>query len=354
MRVALAASILALAACKGGGKDKPAAGSATAPVVDVDWAACDNALAAAASAALDARPQIVIDGCKVCGDWTPLLGWATPHPEGGPKAADIEAAMARCGFCDGNAKQRFLGTLDKARGTDARTPWRQLGDVCKEKVSAVPDTRFMSAPFYALDRIARAAAAHGGDTATKLAAVEVPLPAVSVVGTGLVLPDVDRNVSSKVGTVQITLMADAIYVGKLPRARLGAAGVQVDLGPDAYPGAQTKLADLPAALQALVGEDDTITLLAPVATPAEMLVPVIAAASQVAPVYLGVNAHDAPEGWTLVGAIPVQLTSDAKPMIGVNDEMTVQNLANELAKQAGAKVTRVGVASAGGRGAPVR
>ncbi|NVB85459.1 MAG: hypothetical protein HOV81_44250 [Kofleriaceae bacterium] len=349
MRVALAASILALAACKGGNKEKPAAGSGSAaPAFDVDWKACDKALDAAASAALDARPQIIIDGCKVCGDWTPLLRWATPVTEGGPKGADIEAAMARCGFCDGNAKQRFLGTLDNARGTDARTPWRQLGDVCKEKVSAVPDTRFMSAPFYALDRIARAATARGGDTATKAAAFELPLPAVSVAGTGLVLPDVERGVSSKVGAVQITLMADAFYVGKLPRARLGASGIQVDMGPDAYPGAQTKLADLPAALKKLAGEGDTITLLAPVATPAEALVPVIAAASQVAPVYLGVNAHESPEGWTLVGAIPVQLTPDAKPAIEVSGEMTVQNLASELAKQAGAKVTRVGVASTGG------
>lgn len=354
MRVTAAAALLvaSLAACKGGDKAKPApqgsAGSA-APAVEVDWAACDKALAAAASAPLDARPQIVIDGCKVCGDWTPILRWSTPHNEGGPKQADIEAAMGRCGFCDGNGKQRFLGTLDTARGTDARTPWRQLGDMCKEKVSAVPDTRFMSAPYYALDRIARAASGRGGDTATKLAALELPLPAVSVVGTGLVLPDVERGLSSKVGTVQITLMADAIYVGKLPRAQLGASGVQVDMGPDAYPGAQTKLEDLPAALKKLAGEGDTIALLAPVATPAENLVPVIAAAAQVAPVYLAVNAHDAPEGWTLVGSIPVQLTADATPTVKVNGETTVQNLATELAKQAVAKVTRVGVANASGR-----
>ena len=341
-----AVSALALVACKG---DRAAptveggsAGSA-APAAEIDWKACDKALAAAATAPLDTRPRIVIEGCKVCGDWTPLLRWSTPSTEGGPKQADVEAAMARCGFCDGNAKQRFLGTLEKARGTEARTPWRQLGDVCKEKVSAVPDTRFMSAPFYALDRIARAAGARGGDTATKLAALEIPLPAVSVVGTGVVIPDVDKHVSPKVGALQITLLADELYVGKLPRARLGASGVQADMGADAYPGAPTKLADLPAALKKLATADDTIMLIAPVATPAEKLVPVIAAAATVAPLYLAANAHDVPEGWQLVGAIPVQLTADGKPPVKGDAEMTVQNLATELAQQAGAHVTRVGV-----------
>lgn len=346
MRAALAFALVAsLAACKGDkARPKPQAGSGSAAPLPIDWNACDHALAAASSAPLDARPQILIDGCKVCGDWTPLLRWSTPVEQGGPRGAEIEAAMARCGFCDGNAKQRFLGTLDDARGTEARTPWRQLGDVCKDKVSAVPDTRFMSAPYYALDRIARAAGARGGDTAKKLAAIELPLPAVSVIGTGLTIPDVERGVRSNAGALQITLMADAIYVGKLPRAHLGASGVQVDMGPAAYPGEQTKLEDLPAALKKLAGEGDTITLLAPVATPAENLVPVIAAAATVAPVYLGVNAHDVPEGWTLVGTIPVQLTADAKPTVKVTGEMTVQNLASELAKQAGAKITRVGVA----------
>src|SRR5204863_6249003 len=117
------------------------------------------------------------------------------HAEGGPSGAEIEAAMAVCGYCDANAKQRFLGTLDKARGGDTRTPWRHLGDTCRAAVSAVPDNRFVTAPYYALDRIARAATAHGGETAERLAAIELPLPAVSIAGTGVTLPHVDREVA---------------------------------------------------------------------------------------------------------------------------------------------------------------
>jgi hypothetical protein len=226
----------------------------------IDWAKCDAALQQAASAPLDARPLIVIDGCQVCGDWTPILKWATPEGEGGPKFAAIEATMQRCGFCDGNAKQRFLGTLDKARGTDTRTPWRQLGDVCKADVSAVPDNRFMSAPYYALDRIARAAGARGGETASRLALLELPLPALSISGTGVVLPELDTQVTPKVGTVHVSLIGDQIFVGKLPRARLSASGVTVTTD---YPGTQVAIGELASTVEKLVVGDPTSTVTRP-------------------------------------------------------------------------------------------
>ncbi|HSD90563.1 MAG TPA: hypothetical protein VLB44_23720 [Kofleriaceae bacterium] len=338
--------VLALAACKGKEPPKHDETGSAAPV-PVDWKACDAALKSAASAPLDARPQIVIDGCKVCGDWKPLLSWATRPEDGGPKRPDIDAAMQRCGYCDGNAKQRFLGTLDNARGTESRAPWRQLGDICKDKVSAVPDGRFVSAPYYALDRIARQAAARGGETAHLLAALELPLPAMSVAGTGVVLPELDGGVSPKIGTLAITVLGDSVFVGRLPRAKLGAVGVTVDLGPDGYPGAQVKLADLGAALGVLVGKDQTttVTLLAPHAMPAEKLVPIIAAASTVAPLYLAAAAHESPEGWQLPGAIPVALETGGSGAIVVTAEMTVQNLASELAKKAAQNLNRVGVSS---------
>ncbi len=346
--------VLALAACgKGKSKDAPGPGSAThvvmhgnadAGVIDIDWKPCEAALRSAATAPLDERPKIVIDGCKVCGDWMPILRWRTPQQEGGPSRAQIEAAMGQCSaYCDPTAKQRFLGSLDNARGGPARTPWRWLGEVCKSAVSAVPDNRFTTAPYFALDRIGRAASAKGGDVANLLAAIEVPLPAVSVTGAGITLPDVETGVAPTAGPIAITVIGGAIHVAKLPRARLGATGVLVDLGN--YPGDEVKPADLGATLTKLVGGETTmsIALLAPVALPAEALVPIIAAASHVAPVYLAANAAGSPEDWDLPGTIPVALEVGGKDTFSITGEMTAQNLATELANRAHAGIKKLGL-----------
>jgi len=340
MRVLLLA--LALIACKG--HDKPGSGSGSgsphpgtadaAIAPPVDWKACDAAMRKAATEALDVRPQIVIEGCEVCGDWTPLLQWNRPQAEKGPTRQQIETSMSVCGICNSSAKQRFFGTLDNARGTNSRAPWRYLGDLCKAEVSAVPDTRFMTAPYYALDRIARAATSHGGESANLMAALELPLPAVSVTGNGIVLPDVEDGVSPTAGPLAITMMGDGLHVAKLPRARLGASGVAVDLGN--YPGDVVKPADLEAALKKLANGDatTTIAILAPVATPAQTLVPVVAIASKVAPVALAVNAHGAPEGWDLPATIQITLVPTGGDVVAITGEMTSQQLATELAKRA--------------------
>lgn len=305
---------------------------------------CEEAIRTIASSPLTARPQMLLDACSVCGDdWKPLLTWSTPEAEGGPKFSDIEAAMQRCGFCNGNAKQRFLGTLDKARGTNARTPWRELGDVCKAEVSAVPDSRFMSAPYYALDRIARIVSDLGSaDTRSRLALLELPLPALSVSGTGVVLPELPTHVTPNVGAVHVSLIGEQIFVGKLPRARLSATGLSVT---NDYPGTPVAIADLASTVEKLVVGDptQTITLLAPHAMPAENLVPVIAAIGSIAPLYLGATAHESPEGWQLPGAIPVGLGRDGDAEVAVTGEMTVQNLGTELAKKAAQDLKRVGV-----------
>jgi hypothetical protein len=360
-RTLLAVLLFIGGACKGksapAGETDPHAGlgsGSAAPVV-VDWKACDAALATAATAPLHARPMIPIEGCRVCGDPTPIVRWNTPHTEGGPTRADIEAAMLRCtAYCNADAKQRFLGTLDQARGTSSRTPWRQLGEVCKEKVSALPDQRFSSGPLLLLDRIARATAAHGGQTATLATAFELPLPALTLVGTGVQLPDLETGVSPTAGGIPITVLAGELHVGRMPRAKLGASGVAVDLGPDVYPGKTVAIADLAGALKGLVGDDktQTITLLAPHATPAQTLVPVIAAAAGVAAVYLAANAHEAPEGWDLPGAIPVALEAGGANPIVVTGEMTVQQLATELGTRAQRKVDRAGVTALPASGAP--
>jgi hypothetical protein len=202
----------------------------------------------------------------------------------------------------------------------------------------------MSAPFFALDRIARAAGAKGGATAEKLAALDLPLPAVTISGAGVVLPD-SNGVTPKVGELQVTALGDAIYVGHMPRAKLTAAGVVAELGTVGYPGEQVQAKDLGAKLRELVGDDKTrtITVIAPHAMPAQTLVPIIAAASPVAPVYLAANAYESPEGWQLAGAIPIALEAGGSNVITVTGEMTVQNLASELAKRVTQKLNRVGV-----------
>jgi hypothetical protein len=342
MRASSIAFALALVGCKGHSGSGSGSGSGSAHVLTadaaiappIDWKTCDTALRKAATEPLDVRPSLVIEGCEVCGDWTPLLDWNRPPAEKGPTRKQIETAMAVCGYCNANAKQRFLGTLDDARGMNVRTPWRFLGEQCKGEVSALPDNRFMSAPLYALDRIARAATAHGGESANLMAAIELPLPAVTITGAGIVMPDVDDGVSPTAGPLAITVMGDGVHVAKLPRARLGASGVAVDLGN--YPGDVVKPADLAAALGKLANGDTTmtITLLAPVATPAQALVPIVAAAAKVAPIYLAVNAHAAPEGWDLPATIPVALVAEGGDKLALTGEMSVQQLATELAKRA--------------------
>ena len=130
-----------LAACKGkhDSKGTQAGSGSAAPIQWTVDAACEKAITKAAAAPLDARPQILIDGCHVCtADWAPIVRWNTRPEDGGPARTAIEKAMLDChAYCDPNAKQRFLGALDAARGTDMRTPWRELATVCTEQVSAL-------------------------------------------------------------------------------------------------------------------------------------------------------------------------------------------------------------------------
>jgi len=337
--------LVLLAACKGKhDTPKPAQGSAgSGSAAPIQWkvtASCKHAIQMAATVGLGSRPKILITGCQVCTpDWTPILSWNTRPEDGGPPRTAIEKAMLDChAYCNPNARQRFLGSLDAARGTDMRTPWRELATACKDEVSAVPDARFMGGAYFALDRIARAVGAEGGDTATALAALELPLPAVSVSGVGPVLPDVDGT-AQDASLVEVTVLGDKIFVGKLPRAHLTASGIHVDLGETGYPGAQTDRSKLVEALRYAIGDakDPTITLLAPHAMPAQDLLPIVAAAVQVAPVHLAANWVDAPEGWALPADLHVALESAGDP-VTVTAEMTVQQLAGALAQHKGSRV----------------
>lgn len=329
-----------LIGCKDKAKPKLPPKPATTKSYVVDISACGNALDKAASQPLDARPQLLLEGCQVCGrDFAPLLQWNVEPEQGGPRREQIELVMTDCqAFCTGDSKLKFMASVDKARGKNVDSPWRQLETACKAAVNGAPDPRFMSAPFFALDRIARAVAAKP-ELAGKLATLDLPLPALTVNGVGVTLPTIDSP-TSNLGSLHITVLGAETYVGRLPRGKLTAAGVAVDTG---YPGEAVKPDELAAKLTELIGGDKTqaIMILAPHAMAAQQLASIIATASAIAPVYLAAAAPQSPQGWQLPGAIPIAL--QAGKDIQVTGEMTVQNLARELGVRAARNETRVGV-----------
>ena len=321
MRLAIICAVLALG-CKGKPAAEGSGGSAARP--EVDWGKCEAALKKAKGLPTFARDQVIIDGCRVCGDPTPLLRWSTPAESGGPKRAAIEQAVAACdAFCDPNAKQRFFGTLDNARGTSSHVPWRNLGEICKDKVSAVPDTRLASAPLLLLDRIGRAIAGRGGETASLIADLDIAVPAVTLSSVGPALPNVDGALATPAAH-QISILGDDLFVGELPHARLGATGVAVT---GEYPGKAATLEQLGTSFEGKA------VILAPLATPAKRVVELVAAVGD-GRLYLGADAPGAPDDWVLPGMIDVALKSGGANPIIVTPDMTVQNLATELAKYA--------------------
>ncbi len=309
------ACVLALCACQGNkSNDKPAPPPpklADAAIADAapDWTvACEQALTAKQTPVR--KLTDIIEGCQPCGDWTPLLHWATPADKGGPKQQQIEDAMVACkAYCTGDAKMQFQGLLGDARADGTNKPWRVLGEKCKDAVSAVPDVRFMSAPYFALDRIARATAADP-KLAPLAAALELPLPPVSITGVGFELPTAAVTKPDP-GKFHVTVTLNEMRIGTLPTAKLGKDGVVVDLGKTPYPGELVKDKELAAKLDALAGSPTArITIIAPTAIPASRVADVAKAAGQ-HELVLAVAATGGPPGWTLPGVVPVVL--DAKP-----------------------------------------
>ena len=128
----------------------------------------------------------------------------------------------------------------------------------------------MSAPFFALDRIARTWRAPGGDSADTLAAIELPLPALTISGAGVVLPDAD-GVTPKVGALHITVLGDKDLRRPHAARKLTAERRRRSTSARAaIPAQQVKLEELARrSCKALIGGDttQTITLLAPHAMP---------------------------------------------------------------------------------------
>lgn len=283
-----------------------------APPAPSDWTvACAKALQAAAKQTPVRRLGLVIAHCQPCGEWQPLLDWNKPASDGGPTTAAIEDAMLRCdAYCSADAKQRFTGTLDAARGKAANKPWRILAESCGAAASARPDPRFASAPYFALDRIARATA--GVPTLAPLArAFELPLPPLSSTGAGFELPEA-AVMKPDPGRFHVTVTQNEVHVGELPRARLGPAGIAVEHGAVPYPGARVTDTMLAAALKKLAPGDDAITLIAPAGMPATRVVDAIVASGGRGLV-LAVAASGGPPGWTLPGIVPVSLLPRTKP-----------------------------------------
>ena len=308
---ALALATAALLGCKGRdarteapptpGSAAGSAGSGSAAVPVDAWATCRAVLAAAPTLPANRRARSIIDGCQPCGDWAPILAWSTPPEQGGPDRRVIEQRLAACNaWCEPTAKIQFMGALDDARAQGQRTPWRLLGEVCKGQVSAGADTRFMSASWFALDRIARDAAAHEGGAAL-LAAIEIPLPAVSTTGVGFGLPTSPLAKPAE-PPGQVSLSQTEIRVGPLPRARLGATGLTVT-GAD-FPGALVEIRDLAAALTKLAPAGP-IAVFAPHGLPAARLAALVAARGP-ATLHLAVVATG-PVGWSMHGTVPVAL-----------------------------------------------
>ena len=275
-----------------------------APVA-TDWGRCRSALAGAPRLPAQRRASTLIEACTPCGDWTPLLDWQKPHAEGGPTRDAIEAALLACkAYCDPNAKQRFLGTLDAARGKHTRGPWRWLGEMCKAEVSAVPDSRFVTAPYFALDRIGRAVAANP-DLAPLLAAIEIPLPAVSVTGAGIELVE-SPGVDPEIGTAALTINDRSFQLAALPRARLGAEGVTLIGKAEPYPGVAITGAKALEAQLAALGATGVIALFAPPALPATRVLDALALTGT-HDVRLAAQIRGAPTGWELTGTVPISL-----------------------------------------------
>jgi hypothetical protein len=322
-----AAAALLVIACGGHHDDRtPSTGSGSAtPAPAIDWAKCEAAIAAAPAHPDRDRVAFVIEACPVCGDWRPLLDWQRSPAAGGPTRLSIDNAMKACGaYCTGQAHDLFLGTLDDARGADPnRTPWHYLAQTCKDKVSAAgPQERFFDARLFALDRIARAVGARSAADAAALAGVTIALPAVTVTGNGLAVPELDGvdrlDGAAAAGPLAISVMGDQLYVGYLPRAVLKPTGVaQLDVAADAYPGVATK--DAAAELRRLGGPDGAgaaVAILAPRQAPAARIVEalrsgVVAAGDPPRRLAVLPRAHDdaIPDAWPLLRTIGAPLTA---------------------------------------------
>jgi hypothetical protein len=320
LRGALALALALVPACKS--KEPPpappppstqrdAAVPADSAVPADPVAACEATLRGAMKVPANRRVTSILAGCAPCGDWTPLLLWETPAAEGGPSRTAIDEAMQRCdAYCTPDAKQRFLGTLDAARGKGTRTPWRLLGEICKEQMSAAPDARHASAPLLALDRIARWIATR--KDASVLAPIELAMPAVTITGAGFELPHAPVT-APEPGRIALTVTKAELRLAEVPRGKLDATGVVIATRTgEPYPGVRVRSGKELETQLAELGEG-VIAVFAPRQMAADPVIAAIALAHHGAPreVRLAVVARGGPPGWPVSGTIPIRLVPRA-------------------------------------------
>jgi hypothetical protein len=285
-RAALAATLgmtlammTAAVGCRGEG-DKAGARRAAAA-----WqATCGPALARLRSLPPEQRAGAVLDACPVC-ELGPIRIDRRGLKRGPTYLPELEAAMHSCGgFCSQVARKDFMrGIHHQAdEGRSSPRPWRKLAEDCPVELGARDDSRnFVGATWFLLERIARAA---GRELPAQLGeAAPFPLPAVAEGGRGPLLPSVPAALAAPLvvpGRLAVTVLAEQAMVGRLPWARLAAAGIAVD---GDYPGqradqlapalaeARRLLASLPDGPAA----DLPITLAAPAGLPARRLAEVL-------------------------------------------------------------------------------
>lgn len=331
----LAIALVLLAACQGrkpesSSQDQPpvSAGSQTPAdavvAVDANLDACRAAAARVPALPRIQRTVALLNGCQPCGDWGPILGWSIPSSKGGPSRQAIEQGLLAChAFCEPNAKQRFFESLDAARESGTRRPWRLLGDICKAEVSAAPDGRYMGAAYFALDRVARMV----GDPVL-LAAIELPLPALTISGVGVELPS-SPLIAPEAGPAALTINAKQLLLGSLTSAKLSATGVQIQ---GDYPGNVIE----PKALAAALARPEVtgpVALLASQDIPASQIVEVVAAAGG-HEIRLAVADLEL-LGWIIPGTVPIALTvPSARAPAGKGARFALDANAFEAAKAA--------------------
>jgi hypothetical protein len=297
-------TVALLTACKGRGKESsqqeppaPPPAPADASVPDANLDACRAAAARVPALPRTQRTVALLQGCAPCGDWAPLLSWNVPEASGGPSWAVLERGMAACNaFCEPGARKRFFGALDGARGQNSRAPWRLLGEVCKDQVSAGAETRYLSAPYFALDRIARMI----GD-AGLLDAIELPLPAVSMTGVGVELPT-SPLLAPDAGPTALTVDAGQLLLGTLPSVKLTPSGLVVS---GDYPGKQIEPASLAAALARPELAGHPVALLAPRQLPMTRIIEAVAAAGD-RDIRLAVGDLELLH-WSIPATVPISL-----------------------------------------------
>ncbi|MBE7447599.1 MAG: hypothetical protein HS111_01525 [Kofleriaceae bacterium] len=308
MKQALAlAAAIALAACGGkkqadpgatggGSGSDPGRGAAGGPA-DPALARCLTTLERAAALPAADRAAAIVRGCPLCGRaWDPVL--ATDHADTAP--VDLEAVWQVVDACGGTCTNQAAGLFrnqlaELGPGMPATRPWRLLAGSCKRLLRADDRSeRFVSAPWYALvmigDRLhaARASlpAADQARLDAALAHLLLPLPPVTAPGTAFAVPG--GGLQPGTPWRQITLTADAAFVGRLPFAHLSSAGLVVVDGGHPYPGPEVARAELAAALEAqlaatapappeLPGRIDAPILIAPRAAPARIVLDAVAA-----------------------------------------------------------------------------